>query len=107
GRFRAAVREEGASEAARLRDALCERPLVLVVKEVGSMDQARGLFLNRRDDTRVILPQRIHADAGNEIEITLAIDVPHVGAIAAMEHKRVARVILQQILLFELDDISG
>ena len=68
------------------------------------MDQARGLFLNGRDDARMVLPQRIDADAGDEIEIALAVDIPHVRAVAALENERMAGVILQQILLFEIDD---
>ena len=61
--------------------------------------------LNHAHDARMVLAERVHADAGDEIEITLAVDVPHVRAVAAHQHQRMTRVILQQILALELNDV--
>ena len=71
------------------------------------MDQARRLVPYNRDNARMVLPERIHADSGNEVEITLPAGIPHIRPVAACKHDRVTRVILQQVLRFELDNING
>ena len=93
-------------EAAHFGDALRQRPLILVVKKIRRVDQPRRLFLNDADDPRMILAERVHADARDEIEISLAVDVPHVRTVAANQNQRVTRVVLQQILTLEFDDVQ-
>ena len=99
----AAVGEEGASQAANFSDTLRQRPLELVVEKVGGVDQQTRLLADCSHDPRVILTQRVDPDSSDEIEVTLAIDVPHPRPVAPMKDQRIAAVILQQILLLEFD----
>ena len=105
GRFGPAVGEEGAFEAADFGDTPGERPLELVVKQVGSVDQPRGLILYRFHDPRMVLPQRIHSNARDEIEIAFAGRIPHVRPVAALQHQRVPGVVLKEIPLLQFDGI--
>ena len=107
GGFGAAVGEKGSRKAAHLRDAFGERSLVFVVEEIRSMDQARSLFLNGGDDARMVLSERIDADAGDEIEIALAVDVPHVRSVAAHKNERMAGIVLQEIAGLKRGDVNA
>ena len=100
----AGVAEEHAIESAGLGDALRERPLILVIVEVGAVDHAGGLLANHLHQPRMRVPQRVHADAGNQIQVALAGGVVDIATLAASQHQRIARVVLKQILLFEIDD---
>ena len=51
------------------------------------MDQPRSLLLNHPDDSRVILTERIDADSGDEIEISLTVHVPHVRTVATVQNQ--------------------
>ena len=52
----------------------------------------------------MILAESVHADARDEIEIPLAVGVPHIRAVAARQHQRMTRIVLQQIAALELND---
>ena len=60
GRLRPAVCKKRTLEAAHLRNAFGERPLVLVVVKVGSMDQQPRLFADRRYNAGVVLPESVY-----------------------------------------------
>ena len=107
GGFRAAVGEKGPGQTAGFGNALRQRSLIFVVEQIRCVDQARRLFPYDRDNARMILSQRIHTDPGNEVEITLSAGIPHIWPIAACNHDRMAGIILEQILRFELDNIDG
>ena len=74
-RLRARIGKEGALETADFRQALGQRPLILVVVKVGSVDQQSGLLANRRDNPRMRVSQRVHADAGDEIQVAVAFQI--------------------------------
>ena len=87
GAFRrlcAAVTEEDTVETAHLRDSRGERPLVHVVEQVGGMDQTCRLIRNGRDNTGVILPQRIDANAGNKVKVAFTLKIEHIGAVSTI-----------------------
>ena len=105
GGFGAAVSEEGTVEAADFGNALRQRPLVFVVKKIGSVDQARGLLLDHPHDARMILAESIHPDTGDEVEIAFARSVPHVRTVATHQNERMTRVVLEQILTLKVDDV--
>ena len=78
-----------------------QRPLILVVVEIGSVQQQAGLLANHFREARVRVAQRVDADAGDEIQIALAGSVVDIAAFAALQKQRIARVILQQILALQ------
>ena len=47
---------------------LRQRSLVLVIVEIGGVDQQRGLLADHLDDARMRVAQRVHADAGDKIQ---------------------------------------
>src|SRR5689334_18424067 len=87
-RFGPAVGEKSSLQPAYLSDPFGERSLIFVVEEVRRVDQARRVLLCRANDARMIVAERVHADAGNEVQIAFPVYVPNVRAVAAPEHKR-------------------
>ena len=53
----------------------------------------------------MILAEGVHADARDEIEIALAVGVPHVRTVAANQNQRMTRIILKQIPALEFNDV--
>ena len=68
------------------------------------MEDEAGLFAEDPGETRMRVAEGIYADAGDEIEITRARSVVDVAALAAMQNQRITGVVLEQVLLFEIDD---
>ena len=56
-------------ESAGFRQPFRQRPLIVVVIEIGGVQQAAGLFADHLHDARVRVSQRVYADAGDQIEI--------------------------------------
>ena len=56
------------------------------------MHQAPGLLAHRLDHARVAVAELRHRDAGQEVEVLVALVVPQPRALAAHELDRVARV---------------
>ena len=104
-RLRAGVREEAAIEAAGAGDSLRQPALILVIVKIGGVQNQRGLFANHLGEPGMGISQRVHANAGDQIEVPVAGGVLYVTAFAAMQDQRVAGVVLDQKLLFEIDDI--
>ena len=80
----------GIAEEHQIRKALFAQPRRELVA-VGRLEQVRhvpefgGLLLQRRDQMRMAMAERIHRDAGGEVEIALAIGRDQPGALAALE----------------------
>jgi hypothetical protein len=53
------------------------------------------------------MPQCVHADARDEIEIAGAVHAVDVATFAFVEDQRVAAVILQDVLAFQINDGVG
>src|SRR5215475_4058570 len=68
-RFRPAVGEKCPAQSRELRQPLRQRPLKLVVIEIRNVNHLRRLIANRLYDPRMRMPERIHANPGNKIEI--------------------------------------
>ena len=49
------------------------------------MHQPPGLLADRRDDARVAVADARHRDAGQEVEVLVAVGVPQARALAAHE----------------------
>ena len=64
----------------------CREPLaVRAPEQVRHVPKPCRLLLQRRDQMRMRMAQRIHRDAGGEIEIALAVGRDQPGALAALE----------------------
>jgi hypothetical protein len=68
-----------------------ELALVGVAEEVADVDQLARLPLHRLHPVRMAMAQRAHRDARGEIEVALALVVPHLGAAAAHQGEGGAR----------------
>ncbi len=97
----AGVAEERAVEAAGFGETLGERGLVGVVVEIRGVQQAAGLLADHLHQTGVRVAERVHADAGDEVEVALAGWVKHITAFAAVQYERVAGIGLEQVLALE------
>ena len=54
-------------------------------KQVGDVDELGGLLGDRLRDVRVRMAERVHGDAGGEIEVALAVGRDEPGAFAPLE----------------------
>ena len=80
------TRESGASSSPCSRSASCEHRLV--DEEVGHVPELRDLARHGVDDGRVRVAQRVHRDAGDQVQVAAAVDVPDLGAAARDELER-------------------
>ncbi len=104
-RLGAAVGEEGAIHPRRVAQLLGQQSLILVVIEVGDVDDLGRLIANDLHDARMRMTQRIDAQPGEEIEIALALDAIDVYTLAPRNGQRIAGIGVQQILLFPFDNL--
>ncbi len=103
--FGPAVGEEHAIKTGERGQFLGEFSLILVAIQIRDMDQAGGLLANGFHDARVRVAQRIHSQAGNEVEILLALDVVQENSLAAFEGDRVAVIGLEKITALKVGDL--
>ncbi len=80
--FGAGVGEEGAVEAGLLGEAQGELRLALVVVEVRGVDERAALAGDGFDDDRVIVAERVDADAAEQVEVLRTVLVDDVNALA-------------------------
>src|ERR1700676_2767423 len=98
------IAKKYARQTAGAGKALGQWSRVLVIVTVGAMDQASHLLTNYFGEARVRVAQGVHADTGDQIEIALAGRIVDVTPFSTLQHYRVARVILEQVLLFQIDN---
>src|SRR6185312_861931 len=96
--FGAGVGEKDAVETGDLSEAERELDGVLGVEEVRRVDEFRGLRGDGAGDRGVVVAKRAYADAGEQVEVVVAVLVAEVDAVAAEKEQRVALVGLQQQL---------
>ena len=84
-RFRAGVGEEHEISKALFAQPRRQPLAIRALEQVRHVPQFCGLLLQRRDQMRMAMAQRIHRDAGGEIEITLAVGRDQPRALAALE----------------------
>ena len=87
-RLGARVREEDAVHRRVVDQHLRELDLRLAVEDVGAVDQLAGLLADRLHQSRIGVAEDVGRDPGDEVEVLLAVDVPHAGALAAHERDR-------------------
>jgi len=104
-RFGPAVLKKCAVQSRKLAQLLPQRSLILVVVEIRDVDQLRRLLANRLDDARMRVPQGIHSQPGNEVEILLALDVVEKHSLAPRQHHWIAAISRQQIFPFEFRNL--
>src|SRR5579863_9809556 len=100
-----AVREKRAVEPGELAQLLRQWPLIFVIVEIRNVHQLGRLLTNRLHDPRMRMPQRIHPQPGDEIQVALALQVIQKHALAAAEGDGITVVSLQQVLLFKVCDL--
>jgi ParB family chromosome partitioning protein len=91
-RLGAAVGEEDAPAERPRAEPLGQAGHRLGVEEVADVEQPARLLAHGGDDGRVAVPDARHADAGEEVEVLVAVRVPQPRALAAVERDRVPRV---------------
>ena len=94
-RFGARIAEKHPRKPAPLRQFFRQRPLVRVVIQVGRVDHLGRLFAQHLQDPRVRMPQGIHANTGDRIEIAAPFRVVDVAALSAGQNQRITGIILQ------------
>ena len=85
-RFRAGIAEKRSLQAAQLGQLFSQRALILVIVEIGAMDELRRLLADQFHDARMSVSKRVHADAGDEIEVTLAVEIVDIGPLPAAQN---------------------
>src|SRR5262249_13536519 len=78
----------------------------LAVERVRGVHQRRRLRRDRRDQLRVRVADRRDRDAGVEVEVALAGEVPHAAPLAARQHERRLLVVAEQRVLRERDELG-
>jgi hypothetical protein len=86
-RFGTAVAEKNFSGPGQLDDPLRELSLPLVVIKIGTMDKAIGLLVQCFFDRGMRVAEAADGDARPEVEVLVALVVPHVGALAFNERE--------------------
>ncbi len=97
------IAEEHAVEAGGLGDAFRQRTLVLVIVKIGRMQHPAGLLPDHFHQTRMSVPQGIYAYPRNEVQVPFAGSIVDVASLAAMQHQRVPRIVLEQVTGFQID----
>src|SRR6185369_8204810 len=59
------------------------------------------------DDTRVRVPERVHPNSSEEIEVAAAVRVVQVAALTAREDQRISGVSLQKVVPLQVHDCLG
>ena len=98
--FGSAVAEECLVEPGDLRQPLRQFRLILVVEEIGNVNQSVGLPLQRSRDRGMRVAQRVYSNPAEKIQIALAARVPQVHAASASKQHPLAIVSGQQQFLF-------
>ena len=101
----AAVGEEGAVHARLRTQLLRQQALILVVVEIGDVDDLRRLVADHLHDAGMRVAKRVHAQPGQEVQIPLAVHVVHVDALAARDGHGITRIGVEKVLLLTLDDL--
>ena len=96
--FPAAIGEKHTVESGEFGQARSQRRLVAVVVEVRAVNQAAHLLANGLEDSRVAVAERIHAYAGDEVQVALAGLVVHIAALPSDDDQGKTAIALDQTL---------
>jgi hypothetical protein len=95
--FATRVAEEDLVHAGQRRQLVGQLLLLRNAVEVRRVQQAPGLRRDRRDQRRVVVPQRRHGNSRQGVEIALAVGIGQPTAIAMAEGDRQASVGIHQV----------
>src|ERR1017187_933350 len=99
-RLGAAVGEEGAVEAGKLAQTLGQLSLIFVVIEIRYVNDPGGLLADGFHDAWMSMSERVHPEAGHEIEILLTFEVVEENTFAALKADGIAVVGREEKALF-------
>src|SRR6185437_8962593 len=101
--FGSAVAEKDALQAAHGAEAFGEGALIAVVIQIGGVDEKAGLFADDLGHAGVGVAESGDADAGDEVKVAAPGGIVEIAAFAALERERIAGVVLEQVVAFEVD----
>src|SRR5579864_7623448 len=104
-RLSSAVGEKRAVQSRKRAQLLREWPLEFVVIKIGDVNQLRRLLANRLRDPRMRVPEGIHAEAGDEIQIALVGDIPEKDTLATRQYDWITVIGMQQKLPLTFDNL--
>ena len=84
-RFCTGIAEETPIKTADFREPFSQAALILVIVEIGRVQQKAGLLADYFRNTRMSMPERIHANTVDQIEVTVAFEIVDVAALTAMK----------------------
>ena len=71
------------------------------------MDHQPGLLADDLGNARMRVAEGVDADAGEQVQVTAAFQVVNPATLAARQHQRIAGIVLQQVLFFQVHDLLG
>ena len=66
-----------------------------MIVKIRAVDEESGLLAKDARDARMRVTERVHADAGDQIQVALAIHVREPGALALAQNDWISAVVLQ------------
>ena len=101
----AAVGEKGAIQSGKLAQPLRQSSLIFVVIKIRDVNDFASLFANRLHDPRMRVPQRVHAQARNKIQILFSLEIVKENALPLFKGSGVTVLGRQEIALLKFDDL--
>jgi len=86
-RLRAAVAQKDLVQPAPPGELFGQQVLIRMSVEIGGMNTALHLLSHRRQDGRVAIPQSVHADPGEEVQVAPSSWVDHVAAFSTLHRQ--------------------
>ena len=82
--------------------------MIFVIVKIGGVQQQSGLLADDFGDARMGVTERIDADAANEIEVTVALQIVNVASFATVECERITGIVLEQVFALQMHNfLSG
>src|SRR4029078_5244413 len=83
-----------------------EPSLIFVIEQIRDMERMLDLLPQHLFHARVVVPQRIHADTGKEIEVSLVGAIDQRRAASAVDQYIVSRVGSENVFAFQFFDVA-
>ena len=102
--FRTGIAEETPLKARNLRETPGKTALIFVIVQVRTVEEQFRLPADRLQDARMRMTERVYANARDQVEIAIAIDIVHVTTFPPLEREGVTAVVLYKVVAFETGD---